>query len=308
MNASSSFRGRTVGRTAFAVIVFASFGFRVVAQTTQPRVTNNGYPAVSPDGKRIAFVSDRDGVDNIFLIDADGTREHRLTTRGGNKPDWAPDGRTLLYAGVAADTGHVFSVAVGGGDARVVANVAGRSPRLSPDGQHVAYVSGPWTSTALNVARPDGSDSRRIDGGGATAWNPAWSPDSKRIAYTYGDSSRLLQVHIVAADGVGDVAVTHTSRADGSAQVPAWSPDGNRLALQVNDLAAGVAHIWVIDLATGQAHKLAAHEGKIIDEVPAWFPDGRRIAFMSNRSGRSEVWVMNADGTNLRQLTGTSNR
>jgi TolB protein len=124
------------------------------------------------------------------------------------------------------------------------------------------------------------------------------------MAYTYGDSSRLLQVHVVGVDGDGDAAVTHMSREDGSAQLPAWSPDGNRLAVQVNNISAGIAHIWTIDVATGNARKLAPHSEKFLDEVPSWFPDGQRIAFQSTRSGRTEVWVMASDGTRLRQITG----
>jgi TolB protein len=154
------------------------------------------------------------------------------------------------------------------------------------------------------VARPDGSGARRIAGGKATAWNGAWSPDSKRIAYTYGDSSRRLQVHVVGADGAVDAPVTHMSAEEGSAQLPAWSADGNRLAVQVNKISAGIAHIGTIDLATGNARKLAPHDEKFLDEIPSWFPDGQRIAFQSNRSGRTEVWVMDSDGTHLRQITG----
>ena len=54
------------------------------------------------------------------------------------------------------------------------------------------------------------------------------------------------------------------------------------------------------------ARKLAAHAEGTADEVPAWFPDGRRIAFQSDRSGSMEIWVMNADGTGLRQVTGVT--
>jgi TolB protein len=61
----------------------------------------------------------------------------------------------------------------------------------------------------------------------------------------------------------------------------------------------------VVDVATGEARKLAAHTEPYLDEVPSWFPDGSRITFQSNRSGRVDVWVMNADGSGARQLTGT---
>jgi TolB protein len=82
-----------------------------------------------------------------------------------------------------------------------------------------------------------------------------------------------------------------------------WSPDGHQLAIQVNRLKEHDAHIWIIDADTGDAHKLAAHDQPYLDETPAWFPDSKRIAFQSNRSGKMEVWVMNADGSGSRQIT-----
>jgi Tol biopolymer transport system component len=97
----------------------------------------------------------------------------------------------------------------------------------------------------------------------------------------------------------------HSLRAsDGRAQWPVWSPDGRELAIQVNDLEAHSCHIWIVNAATGDARKLAAHAEPYLDETPSWFPDGKRIAFQSNRTGRMEVWVMNADGSSPRQVTG----
>ena len=62
-------------------------------------------------------------------------------------------------------------------------------------------------------------------------------------------------------------------------------------------------NIWVIDLESGRATKLAEHRAAYQDEVPAWFPDAKRIVFQSNRTGRWEIWVMNADGSGARQIT-----
>jgi TolB protein len=289
-------------------LVLAVCAIPATAQPPQSQVTSNSDPVVSPDGRHVAFISNRGGVPNVFVIDSDGANERRLTSVRSSKAQWSPDGNTVLFSGAAADSGRVFAVAITGGDVRPVASIAGRGPVLSPDGNSVVYLSGPWTSTATMVARPDGSGARRIAGGEATAWNGAWSPDSKRIAYTYGDSSRRLQVHVVGADGGGDVPVTRMSADDGSAQLPAWSADGKRLAVQVNNISAGNAHIWTIELATGKARKLAPHVEKFLDEIPSWFPDGKHLVFQSNRSGRTEVWVMDSDGTHFRQITGIGAR
>jgi TolB protein len=285
------------------VVATASFTLRTRQQGT--RSVSNTMPSVSPDGSRIVFLSDRQGASGVFLISAEGGDERQVTDGPVQRARWAADGREIILAGDGADSGRVFAVTTDSGNRRIVATVAGRSPVLSPDGKLVAYLVGPWTSTAIVVAKADGSDPRIVAGGRATAWNPAWSPDSKRIAYTYGDSSRVLQVHLVNADGTRDRAVTHVAGEEGSAQVPAWSFDGQRLAVQVSNGRSRSGHIWIVHLKTGHAQKLAPHAEPYLDEAPAWFPNGARIAFQSNRSGRMEIWVMKDDGSEQRQLTST---
>lgn len=263
------------------------------------------FPSVSPDGRTIAFWSDRDGTPAAYLIGVDGSAERRLTAGPNGPPQWTLDGRTLRFTGGQGDSGTVFIVDPDGVAPRAVAHVPGRSPRLSPDGTRVAFLTGSWTATVIAVSDTGGAGPHPIAGGsGTTAWNAAWSPDGTRLAYTYGDTTRVLQVHVVNADGSDDHAVTHMAAAEGSAQMPAWSPDGRRLAIQVSNGPSKLGHIWVVDLASGAAHKLAAHTTPYLDEVPTWFPDGKRIAFQSDRTGRTEVWVMNDDGTGVRQVTG----
>jgi len=285
------------------VVATASFTLRRQQQGTRP--VSNTMPSVSPDGSRIVFLSDRQGAKGVFLVSAEGGDERQVTDGPVQRARWAADGREIILAGEGADSGRVFAVTTDSNNRRIVATVAGRSPVLSPDGKLVAYLVGPWTSTAIVVAKADGSDPRIVAGGRATAWNPAWSPDSKRIAYTYGDSSRVLQVHLVNADGTADRAVTHVAGEEGSAQVPAWSFDGQRLAVQVSKGRSRSGHIWIVDLKTGHEQKLAPHAAPYLDEAPAWFPNGERIAFQSNRSGRMEIWVMKDDGSEQRQLTST---
>jgi TolB protein len=78
------------------------------------------------------------------------------------------------------------------------------------------------------------------------------------------------------------------------------------LAVQVNGGSKDkpTAYIWTIDLATGSFQKLSDHDTAYVDETPAWFPDGQRLVFQSNRTGQMEIWVMKADGSQQRQVTG----
>jgi TolB protein len=110
------------------------------------------------------------------------------------------------------------------------------------------------------------------------------------------------------ADGSGARQLTRFSATDGSPQWPAWSPDGSRLAIQSGNYnrqnpSENTAHVWLIDVKGGAATRLNPHNRPYLDETPSWFPDGKRIAFQSDRSGRMEVWVMNADGSGATQVT-----
>ena len=270
----------------------------------------NGWPSVSPDGEWIAFVSDRDGgKDNVFVIGKEG--EQQVSHGGGRAPHWSADGTEILFVVESGDTARLLAAALHGGKPRLVATIPGRSPRLSPDGARLLFLVGSWQATELMAARADGSGATRLAGGRTsggevtTAWNGAWAPDGEHVAYTYGDGKGPLQVHVVNSDGTGDRAITQMPVAEGSAQMPAWSPGGDRLAIQVSGGRGKPAHIWIVDAATGAGQKLNPHDEPYLDEVPAWFPDGKRIAFQSNRSGRMEVWVMNADGSEAHQVTGT---
>jgi Tol biopolymer transport system component len=274
-----------------------------------PPPVRNGWPCVAPDGTRIAFVSNRDGRDNVFVIDVDGRGERRVSHEGGHLPRWTRDGSEILFAGEDADTERVFALPPNARTARLITAVAGRSPVLSPDGTRVLFVRGAWEAAELVIASPDGGEMLRIAGGKVnghvcSARNGDWSPDGKRIAYTFGDSTGVLQVHVMNADGTADRAVTSLSAQYGSAQMPDWSPDGTRLAMQVNSGKDKPAHIWIALVATGEAWALNVHTESYRDEVPSWFPDGRRLAFQSDRTGSTQVWVMDEDGSNPRQVTG----
>jgi Tol biopolymer transport system component len=289
----------------FVLVVLSSLA---VAQTpTQQRNTRNGLPVVSSDGSRIAFISDRDGHEDLFVISALGTNETRLT----NTPDeesisgWTVDGKNVVFSVSANDTSRVFLIDRDGGNQRILSRIPGRNPMISPDGKSLVYMAGSWTVTSLMVSAIDGSHARQINDGSSIAWNNHWSPDAKQIAFTgRKDTASKLAVFVVNADGSNRRQVSHIAAEEGGAQWPVWSPDGRQLAFQVNSRTKkNTAHIWVVDVGTGEARELASHDHPYLDETPSWFPDGKRIAFQSNRTGKMEVWVMNADGTGQRQLT-----
>jgi len=295
---------------AFLALLLGASALAPVATVgAAPPPGGNSLPAVSPDGRAIAFVSDRGGADALWVVDAAGGHERRISPAGfvASAPAWSQDGRSVRCAGSGADSGIVFAFPRAGGAPRPLVRVPGRAPRLSPDGRSVAWLSGPWQSTALFVAPVrDGSTGPKVHiaGGATTAWNPAWSPDGARIAYTWGDSTHVLQLHVVAKDGTGDRALTAFAPHDGSAQLPAWARSGKRLAFQVNRRVPHDARVWVVDIDGTHARPLGANATPGLDEAPAWFPDGRHLAFQSDRSGRREIWTMRDDGSDLRQVTG----
>ncbi len=274
------------------------------AQAARPPMTHGGAPAVSPDGSKILFLSNRDGANDIWVISADGTGEARLTNtpEDESQPNWSADGKELWFTVFADDASRISSIEPTGKNRRLLGTVPGRAMRLSPDGKSVLYWTGNWTAMRLFTSRLDGSEARQLTDGSGVVWGARWSPDEKRIAFADRDAQGLLNVYVMNADGSGRRQVTRSGASGEQFQMPAWSPDASRLAVQAG-VRGQPSHIWIVDIATGAARKLAAHDQPYDDEVPAWFPDGKRLTYQSNRTGRMEVWVMNADGSDARQLT-----
>lgn len=274
----------------------------------QQSVANGGAPSVSPDGRHIAFLSNRGGgKDDVFVITPKGRDETQLTRTPEDEGtvQWSAGGKQVVFARFADGMSRIYSVNIDGTNELEIGNVPGRSPVFSPDGSRVVYMAGDsWTTTRLMVAAKDGSHVRQINDGKSVAWNSHWSPDGRRIAFTGRNAEHGLVIFVINSDGSDLHEVTHLAAEEGNAQWPAWSPDGRQLAFQVNRLKAKSAHIWVVDLTSGNAHALGSHDGSYLDETPSWFPDGKHIAFQSNRSGTMEVWEMSADGSNARQVTG----
>lgn len=286
-----------------------------VQQTATPTPTpvrNGGLPSVSPDGSHIAFISNRGGRDDLFVISADGTGENQLTNTSESESisGWTSNGKRIVFSVFADDTSRVYSIDRDGKNRREIGTVPGRSPKLSPKEKQFVYMAGTWTATRLMVSALDGSGARQINDGSSIAWNSQWSPDGKRIAFTgRNDPKGELAVFVMNVEGSERHQVSNIAPDEGGAQWPAWSPNGRQLAIQVNHRRhKNSSHIWIIDLGTGEARKLGVRDKPYLDEAPSWFPDGKRIAFQSNRTGRMEIWVMKADGTGERQMTGAQPR
>ena len=222
-------------------------------------------------GSKIAFSTDRDGrdaPDEIYVMNADGTNEMRLTvTSSGNSlfPEWSPDGQTVAFHNNPEELGGSFEIFL------VVADGSGVTRRLTD-------------MTSLGLA----------------ALNPTWSPDGKRVAFNSQDALGNRDLWALNVDGSDLVQLT--SDAANEAQ-PDWSPDGRRIAFNSN--RSGNAEIYVMpsDGAHDANEWIQLTSAPGADIVADWSPSGQLIAFESLRDGNREIYVMRADGSDPIRVT-----
>jgi TolB protein len=157
-----------------------------LALTHGPNRAINVEPAVSPDGKKIAFSSDRSGKAMIYIMNIDGSNAKRLTFAGtyNSTPAWSPDGSTLAIAILDVSHFDIFTIKPDGTALTRLTDAKkpnGRpanneNPSWSPDGSHIAYVSDRSGARQIYIINSDGTNERRVTNDHANWDRPKWSP------------------------------------------------------------------------------------------------------------------------------------
>ena len=272
---------------------------------------------------QIAFMSQRDGNPEIYVMDTDGGNLRRLTNHPGwdFSPSWSPDGKRIAF--VSQRDGHADRVpgwhtseiyvmdADGGNQLNLTNNPHDdRSPSWSPDGKRIVFESDRDNDRNHNieiyVMNADGSNQQRLTNNLTEDTDPAWSPDGERIAFSARREGHVVhnldityEIYVMDADGGNQQRLTENRNNDWD---PSWSPDGKRIAFAADRKGDAVKFdIYVMDADGGNQQKLTNNRGW--DSSPSWSPNGERIAFTSEREGNYEIYVMDADGGNEQNLT-----
>jgi TolB protein len=264
---------------------------------------------------KLAFSSDRDGqrmkgpvgdrdVSNIYMSDYDGANQMRLTVNRSTDiaPAWSPDADLLAYTSYRSGYPDIILQSVR--SMRPPTNPARGSlenhnflPAWSQDGTKLAFMSNRDGNMEIYVVNRDGTNLRRITNHPSADATPTWSPSGTQLAFT-SDRTGKPQVYVVNLDGTGLIKISEESNCDRAT----WSPPPLNEIAYASQTGGGY-EIRVFSFTTRQSKAITDGIGS--NESPAFAPNGRHIAFVSDRTGKPQVYTIARDGTDLRQITKT---
>ena len=269
---------------------------------------------------RLTFSSDRDreraksavanrDVQEIYIADYDGVNPRRVTstTTLNITPVWSPDSQAIAYTSYrpAGQFGTYQDIVVsyittGARDEPAKGNPQRQNylPIYSPDGSRLAFTSNRDGNPEIYVMNRDGSNIRRMTNNPAIDVTPTWSPTGNQLAWV-SDRTGQPHIYVMNVDGTGQRQLI--------AEIcdrPTWSSG------QFNEIAYAARtgpgyDIKLYSFSTGETKKLTDGIGS--NESPAFSSNGRHIAFTSTRNGKSQVFTIDRDGNNLRQITREGN-
>ena len=249
---------------------------------------------------KIAFTSNRDGNDEIYVMNADGSNQTRLTnnTALDDAPAWSPDGTKIAFHSSRDGNEEIYVMnADGSNQTRLTNNSAfDFEPGWSPDGTQIVFASSRDGDNEIYVMNADGSGQTPLTGNTAGDGQPIWSPDGLKIAFI-SDRDLDYEVYVMNSDGSGQTNLSNNAAHD---YWPSWSPDGTQIAFNTSRDSDFEIYAMNSD-GSGQTNLSNSNLGD--DLHPAWSPDGTRIAFESSRDGNNEIYVMNANGSGQTRLT-----
>lgn len=290
------------GRFSFARLALMSLLLALVlliAPLATPRA-HASFPG--PNGK-IVFSSNRDGNEEIYTMNPDGSNVTRLTNNSANDqyPSWSADGTKIVFDSNRDGNFEIYVMDEDGSNqTRLTTNSAiDAIPAWSPFGNKILFYSNRDGNDEIYVMNADGSGQTNLTNNSASDVQAVWSPDGTKIAF---ESTRLglAQIFTMNPNGSSVTQLTSSGRNGGAD----WSPDGTQIAFHTDRHGNPNYEVYKMN-ADGTSQTRLTTDGAA-DDSPVWSPDGTQIAFRSVRDGNQEVYKMNADGSSQTNLTNNS--
>lgn len=286
------------------------------------RICDFGYhPSWSPDGKEIVVSTNGQDLPNLrnavssslWIVNVESGEKRKLIESDAMQPAWSPDGKKIAYWFMQPQGGRrdiAVVPASGGSDSEpVIISKDGTinwNPVWSPDGKFLYFVSDRkgnmnfWRVAVDQLSGAAVGEPEAIGMPSKYSRHLAFSSDGKRMIYVQTDIKSNIQ------------AVKFDEKTEKPTSDPFWvtqgdrqisraelSPDGSQFVVRI--LRRTQDDIVLINRQTGEIRDLT--DDTAFDRYPRWSPDGKKIAFISDRGETHEIWTINADGTNLKQVT-----
>lgn len=248
---------------------------------------------------KIAFVSNKSGNKEIYVVDYDGQGLRQVTKNKSINlsPAWSPDGRQLAYVSFKKGDSDVFVIDLVTGGDRLVAGGHGvqGAPSFSPDGASILYSHTEGRESEIFLVPAAGGKPRRVTRQGGINTSPSWSPDGRRLVFT-SDRSGNPQLYVTDVDGGVPRRLTFLGSWN---DLASWSPQGDRVAYASRQ--EGGFRVGLVD-PSGLGEEKLLTVGPGSDEHPSWAPNGRHLVYSSTRGGGSGLYVLHADSGRSRVL------